>query len=166
MLLRNYDNIMTAKKRLALYGATLSTGTEFFGDGHINVKNTSGTIRALVATGVWYYNPLTIFSEYDIAATSPHNGNSNLIAGGYSASLAGTDEEPIIAPVTYDDYKLSSWFTTSQVAYVSNTHKVVSAVYNSDESTWTYTYQRTFNAKEDIILREIGIVSSFYYRDS
>ena len=153
MLLRNYDNFITAitslNSLINYQSSVLSSYVDVFGDGHINVKNMAGKITQIRAgQNAQSVAPLSNFGEND-NGTNAGTNQSSLIVGG------GTKE------VSYDDYCLDNQFTTSQVTYVSNT-QTKSRVYDETENAWVSTYKRIMTAKEDITITEIG-VKHFYY---
>lgn len=163
MLLRNYDNIMTAK-RLTIYGkdTTISTDTKVFGDGHINVKQDyNGSIKDIYISTKWSILPLSSFAEYaNDYNTGMEFGVSNLVCGGGNTDVNGN------VGVNYDDYDLAETFTSSQVGLVPSSSKE-EKVYNNDGS-WTSTYSRMMvNLTDDVLtVKEIGVVCGFYYSSS
>ena len=157
MLLRNYDNIMAAR-HMAHFGL-LSTDTETFGDGHINIRNPDGSIVQLYPNENWTSLPLQVFAESDNTYYNQIGaGASKLICGGGDIDINGN------YGVSYDDYKLAEIFTTAQVVYVPGTQKYERA-YNAEDNTWTITISRLFtNATDDsITVKEIGVSSGTYY---
>lgn len=146
MLLRNYDNIMIAKNRPVISGGTMaSTDTTVFGDGHINIKDTSGVIQNIHISSITAYSPISYMTEGSITTLSSNTGQSNLICGSGRT------------PVTYDDYKLDEPFTTQQVVYPSGSHSVSNVEYDEENKCWIFTYQRSYTALQDITVGEIGI---------
>jgi hypothetical protein len=150
MILRNYDNIMTMLSRPAIGLNYVGTDNTVFGDGHLNAKSyNNGAIINPYCEGL-----VTPFKKFSEAEVNVYTGSSNLICG------AGD------TPVTYDDYKLDVAFTTDQVKVLSKFHKELEPIYNESDNSWTFTYTKTFTAKEDIVVKEIGVTSGFYYNSS
>lgn len=151
MLLRNYDNFITSITScgtLTKWSSkpALHTDKSVFGDGHINLKDTTGRIMGMTPNSYSMVEiPLVTFTESDNSHTS--SSGSSLIIGG------GTDE------VSYDDYCLSSVFSNSQVGYVSGS-QTLNRSYNETEKCWETTYTRTLTALEDLTITEIGIKQS------
>lgn len=146
MLLRNYDNIMLARTRPAIMSMYLSTDTTTFGDGFINTKDITGTIRDIYKEYYDYGNPFQYFSLQNNDTAGP-NTCSNLVCG--SGNTNCLNEKG----VHYDDYCLASPFTTTQITGVGDTDICADPIYNED-GTWTFSYSRNFLAKEDLKLNE------------
>jgi hypothetical protein len=152
MLLRNYDNMMTAKK----ISSRASGSATVFGDGHLTAKDLLESVYNIHSPcSDWAYLPLAYFHyNFDIDSKDGAYGYSNLICG------SGNTSE------TYDDYKLASPFTSTQVSkigqatFVTDTH-----TYNENDGTWTHTVTKTYIANESITIREIGVTSGFYYKN-
>lgn len=150
MLLRNYDNIMLARMCPNNTSETPATTDDVFGDGKINVKDISGNIKGLQGSHYyWYNNPFNYFTE-NRSNDCGGSGYSNLICGSGSTSEH------------YDDYKLETPFTNSQISSVSGVHKIKTPVYDETTGSWTFTYTRNFLANEDITVMEIGVLSSIF----
>ena len=163
MILRNYDNIMTARRLTVYnYGVKLSTDTEHFTDGHINVKGFDGVMENIWngSTGGGLL-PLSAFKEYaNQKDNSLSNGVSNLVCGGGNTDVNGN------VGVSYDDYELAEIFSTLQVEYIPGSSKC-EKVYNADGS-WTSTYSRIMTniSGEMLTVKEIGVFSGFPFNSS
>lgn len=155
MILRNYDNVITALKLRTLAseraGSVISTDITTFGDGYLNVKCVSGEVGRIYSTAI---SPLCGFSsnEENDAATS--NGYSNLVIGGSDTA------------VSYDDYCLGEQFTSSQVTAINNGKITESKVFDAVTNTFKTTYTRSYLANEDITIKEIGVKSGVNYTSS
>lgn len=154
MLLRNYDNIITAKKRMLNSQGYASTDKTTFGDGHINMKTPNGSIQDIYICDYNYFEPFSVFLTTDVSNYGYNRGYSNLMCGGGNT------------PVTYDDYKLDAVFTSTQVTYASGDHRTGEPVYDETDNSWTFTYSRTFKANEAITVKEIGVGYNFHYSSS
>lgn len=136
MNLRNYDNLVTAIQLLNINGKTISTGDHTsYGDGQLTCKLIDGTIYKI--SGYSSGNPGTgnCFTEF----TSIDTG---LVCG--SGDTA----------VTYDDYKLASIFSSSEISYVSCSCSDLT--YDETTNTFQKTLTKVFTAKTDITIKEIG----------
>lgn len=162
MLLRNYDNIMTVRQ-LCSHNINLGDSSSAYGDGNLCVKNSSGTLRQLSSTFItscqgtyWGFNPFVHFYENaNSFADLPGTSNTRI---GECTLVCGSDNTPVM----YDDYKLGSQFTNTQVSrIVKNNYE--SPIYNSNTNTWSSTYSTTVLANEPIIIKEIGIYTSVQY---
>lgn len=155
MLLRNYDNLMVAKcMPVSSTSKIISTDTDVFGDGHLNVLSSSNIKRAINFNTGWRYTPCSYFTDSFI-------NTSGSLSEGMSGLVCGNGD----TPVTYDDYALELPFTASQVGYVSGAHKT-EMVYNESDNSWTTTYTRPLAAITDIVVKEIGVYTGFYYGSS
>jgi hypothetical protein len=130
---------------------TLSTDTNVFGDGHINVKNVRGTIEGIYSHKEWKYLPLSYFHETDIALEYTYGE-------GLSALTAGASD----TPVSCDDYTLATPFTTNDAIQISGSAVLGDYTYDESSNTFSRTYQRAFMAKKDIVIKEIGITTRAY----
>lgn len=157
MLLRNYDNIMTAHRLTNFVkgettNAKLATDTDVFGDGHINTKNTNGKIENYSMHGNNTFLPFYSFIEVDNASTSTNHYRSRIIVGSGNK------------PVSYDDYCLDTMFQSGETGFASNSSKV-EKTYDEALGAWKNTYKRTFTntSNEEITVREIGVIYDHYH---
>lgn len=149
-ILRNYDNYMAAINLGIISTATSSvsqaTDVKTFGDGHINITNTWGS---LVNFGYSSQNRIPPFSLWTNEGNKDANLNAsqrtNLICGN------GTKEE------SYDDYGISLISNLTPI-----THQVKGRIYDADTKTWSVVYEKTFNTLNDITITEIGAVYNGY----
>ena len=146
-LLRNYDNFMALQSLVATESEVVGDATSF-DDKHLCMKDTSGNLRTLWRRAEKNANPLGIFGIDTGSFSSCDTQMSTLIAG------SGNSE------VTYDDYKLESIFTNSQVQKVS--HICGDTIYNETDKTWERTYTLVCLAKEDLTIKEIGVLHRNY----
>jgi hypothetical protein len=155
MLLRNYDNIMTAiRYPLATSSSsTTITDKDVFGDGHLNFKDINNKLQTIYINRPTGTVPLNCFNA---------NAASN---GAYGSSINNT----VIwcgrgsKDVSYDDYKLESAFTIN-TDIVHSTLSISTPVYNTDDNCWIYQVKRSFQAMADIEVCEIGMLFPFNYQ--
>ena len=150
MLLRNYDNIMTARQKIInTTGTIVSTDTTRFGDGHINAcKISDGTKIPICASTNWSYNPLEYFVESETDYKISYGGSVLFCGGGNTA-------------VAYDDIQLESPFSESQVSFEINSSKIEEQ-YDEVSDSWIFNYTITLIAKESIEINEMGVKSLVY----
>lgn len=150
MLLRNYDNIMAARQTIITKPEYISTDTEKFEDGHLNVTSIYGSKNALYSASSWGFLPFQYFME------TPMNSFSGMLSGGGTSLVCGGGD----APVSYDDSKLSSPFSSSEMSYTVGSAKVEKEY---KDGTWTSTYTRVVTALGgERTIREIGAVTQYY----
>ena len=153
MLLRNYDNFMTLISLGNLTGVDAGDKTSF-DDEHLCIKgwnsNTLYTVRINTSNGT--------FSPFQMFSYSTGSGSAVFYSGPTNCStlVAGSGD----TPVTYDDNDLANVFTPSQVQKISCS--AGDAIYNPTDKTWEKTHTCTCLAKEDLIIREVGVTHSFY----
>ena len=151
MLLRNYDNILAMHSLPAGTGLSTNTDQSTFGDGHLNVKDLSGNIKQFYIEGSTWGNPWLPFqnmvhsSGSNIIPSDTYDGTSRIIAG------SGSTE------VTYDDFRLESAFSNTQVNNATTGITYSALVYNEDANTWERTITITIIALQDLVVNEIGI---------
>jgi hypothetical protein len=151
MLLRNYDNIMTARQTIITKPGYISTDTEKFEDGHLNVTSIYGSKNALYSSSSsWGFLPLQCFME------TPMDSFTGMLSGGGTSLICGGGD----GPVSYDDSKLSSPFSSSEMSYTVGSAKVEKEY---KDGTWTSTYTRVVTALGgERTIREIGAVTQYY----
>lgn len=149
MLLRNYDNIMAARQIIIIKQGYISTDTEKFEDGHLNVTDLYGNKNVLYSSSSWGFLPFQCFTE------TPMNSFTELRNGGTSLICGGGD-----TPVSYDDSKLSSPFSSSEMSYTVGSAKVEKEY---KDGAWISTYSRVITALgSERTIREIGVVTEHY----
>jgi hypothetical protein len=119
-------------------------GTEFI-DGILNTKVLTGAI--------------TFVRENDNSAKAlPFSSMQPTLTNntGYSWFVIGSGT----TPVTYDDYNLENAFS-NQIAVNSSSFIGGDIIYHQDSNTFTKTCSYDYQAKEDIVVGEIGVVYNF-----
>ena len=149
MLLRNYDNIQILFNYAKPMGYPQCTDKDVFGDGHLNIKSTGGSIVTRYNGGNQYNQNLFgsfYLGENELASnTANYELQSNLIIGGGDT------------PVTYDDYCLTSMFSKTQVT--ANLQQHENLYYDDINRIWVSTYKKLFLANEDITVKEVGVTT-------
>lgn len=148
MLLRNYDNIMTAFRItnfLSNTAMSIQTDTEVFGDGHINVaKGTS--IFGIYFKNNARYVPFSWFGEKE-------NKDSGATSYGESVLIVGSGDKT----ESYDDTELAEIISSDKLGQVTGSSSFENT-YDENLGVWISTYKRSFVAKEKMTIREIGVI--------
>lgn len=149
MLLRNYDNINLSRKFFEK-SSNVAVGDNLnqFEDGIVTIKSIDGTIGR--PSNSIDYTPFNYFYE----KTYP---GYNTYGYGYSYLWCGSGTS---AP-HYDDYCLERAFSSDEIASLSNT-TTVKREYDKDTDSWIFTHTKTFSAKTNIIINEIGVYYDMY----
>jgi hypothetical protein len=157
MILRNYDNIMAAKK---CHSTSTGTATEF-GDGYLTAKVYIGDVHNIYANHHgWVHLPLSHILH---SASINQNASTSISSIGSSNIICGSGN----TDVSYDDYKLASGFTSKQVTKPSDETGVTETInYDENEKVWIHTVNKRYTANENITISEIGIISDFAYSNS
>lgn len=146
MFLRNYDNILTAFQ----LGRSAVTDINIFGNGSLNIKDTSGNIGGITE----HYNSTCtfaggLFGFYYSGHSTTNLYNYGLVCGDGTSDCLGN------FGVNYNDYKLQNKFTTSALTGASQESEEVTY----DEATHIYkrTIKKSFKALIDLEIKEIGV---------
>ena len=148
MNLRNYDNVIAAKQLIAVHNTYISQGEHNnFGDGHLTFKDKGANIRKIsYCCGSSGYEGMRLpFSD------------SGYVGSGLICGSGDT-------PVTYDDYKLATEFTSNDISIVSI--KYSDTTYDEATNSFKRTETKIFAAKQDLIIKEIGFSSGVYSNSS
>ena len=140
MNLRNYDNCVTATQLVHKGGNMVSQGDHTsYGDNQLTYKTTNGTLYKFSNYGTSNYSATSCcFAERG-------NADYGLVCG--SGETA----------VTYDDYKLESQFSSTDISFVSCSYSDLT--YDEATNTFQRTLTKVFTAKNNITIREIGFIS-------
>lgn len=147
MLLRNYDNIMSAQGLLGSYPRNI-IGSEF-GPNNLTLKKTDGTV-----TPVFYGAP---FRE---PATNDNNGNPG--RNQFSLCCSSDNNEP-----NYNDYILANrcsakYITHYYETFQENNKNIIEIDLDNGQKGWKKTYKKLYSANEDIQVGKIGVIVNLY----
>ena len=143
MFLKNYD-IMMIMNNLLSAGNQTPPITEI-----LKLKRTDGGSTNFVFNTQYKYTPFSWFTNGANTNNSLSQGQSNLIVGNGDT------------PVVYDDYKLDSVLSTTQVQNVS---QIENHYIDDTTNSVISEYKKTFTAlTDDVVIKEIGVLSGAYY---
>lgn len=150
MFLRNYDNMLTQLAMPYSVRTAAAEQAEDWGnsdDENIRLLKYNGERYTISATESYNLHPL-----YRFNAGSPIMGASSFSDTYFIVGNGRTAEEQ----VSYNDYKLTSPFSTNEVGY-SGSIEYGEPVYDAASDTWTYEISLLGTAKTAIEVGEIGL---------
>lgn len=163
MWLRNFDNLQVIR----LNGAVESANPDFFGDGSLSLKKTSGYVTPLTYTliaessaskniGTNYPLKISDFSSNWNNATSLLEFGKKIDSKGLCLIFGSNNKE-----VSYDDYTIEPFMKEEEELKLSFVSQGMSSlIYNQSNGKFYSIMDKTVrnDNEEDITINELGII--------